>query len=48
MSILPRKGILAVAAMIEIALSAQPMAKKTWRRGKDWLLRIQRPGAGQP
>jgi hypothetical protein len=36
MSILPRKGILAVAAVIEIALSAQPMAGKTWRRGKDW------------
>jgi hypothetical protein len=30
------KGILATAAVIEIALSAQPMAGKTWRRGKDW------------
>ena len=36
MSILPRRGFLAVAAVIEIALSAHPMAGKTWRRGKDW------------
>jgi hypothetical protein len=32
----PAKGILAVAAVIEIALSAQPMAGQTWRRRKDW------------
>ena len=36
MSILTRKAILAVAAVIEIALSAQPMAGQTWRCSKDW------------
>jgi hypothetical protein len=33
----PAQGIPAVAAVIEIALSAQPMAGQTWRRRKDWL-----------
>jgi hypothetical protein len=31
----PAQGILAVAAVMEIALSAQPVAGKTWRRGKN-------------